>query len=127
MGEFFCILAYQEIDHYFALYIQAWADKHKVSYNKLRLQIKDWYNGYHFGADVTAVYNPFSVMYAFDKQNYENFWLQSGPPFFLIKEIQKNYRIIEKEMLHYSHNRLNGLNYCSVYLMQLCRMLHRYR
>jgi len=90
----------QEIDLYFAPYIQAWANKHKVSYGELRLQIKNWYNGYHFGADVTAVYNPFSVMHAFDKQNYENFWLQSGPPSFLIKEIQKNYRIIEKEMLH---------------------------
>ena len=90
----------QEIDHYFAPHIQVWADKQDVSYDELRQQIKEWYNGYRFGDNVLSVYNPFSVMCAFKRQNYENFWLQSGTPSFLIKEIQKNYRIIELEMLH---------------------------
>jgi len=89
----------QEIDHYFASHIQAWADKQNISYDELRLQIKDWYNGYRFGADVTAVYNPFSFMNALEDQKYENFWLQSGTPSFLIKEMQKNYRSIELKML----------------------------
>ena len=33
-------------------------------------------------------------------QEYENFWLQSGTPSFLIKEMNKNYRTVELEMLH---------------------------
>jgi len=90
----------QEIDSYFASHIQAWADQQNVSYGELRQQIKHWYNGYRFGADVTAVYNPFSVMHAFNKKECKNFWLQSGTPSFLIKEMKKNYRIIEYEMLH---------------------------
>jgi len=90
----------QEIDHYFAPHIQAWADKQNISYSELRQQIKNWYNGYQFGADVNSVYNPFSFMNALEEQKYENFWLQSGTPSFLIKEIQKNYRLIELEMLH---------------------------
>jgi len=90
----------QEIDQYFIPHIQAWADQKNISYNELRQQIKDWYNGYRFGDNVVAVYNPFSVICALKKQNYENFWLQSGTPSFLIKEIKKNYRIIELEMLY---------------------------
>jgi len=90
----------QEIDQYFAPYIQAWADKKNIAYSELRQQIKDWYNGYQFGDSVPSVYNPFSFMHALDKQNCENFWLQSGTPSFLIKELKKNYRSVELEMLH---------------------------
>ncbi len=90
----------QEIDHYFVSHIQAWANKKNISYEELRRQIKYWYNGYRFGADVTAVYNPFSVMNAFDEQKYKNFWLSTGTPSFLIKEMKKNYRMVELEMLH---------------------------
>jgi len=90
----------QEIDFYFASYIQAWADQQNISYDELRQQIKDWYNGYRFGVDVIAVYNPFSVMHAFNKQEYRNFWLETGTSSFLIKEIKKNYRSMERKMLH---------------------------
>ncbi len=90
----------EEIDHYFTLYIQAWADNQNISYVELRKQIKNWYNGYRFEVNVTAVYNPFSVMHALNEQKCENFWLGTGTPSFLIKEINKNYRTTELEMLH---------------------------
>ncbi len=90
----------QEIDHYFTPYIQAWADQQNIPYSELRQQIKYWYNGYQFGVNVISVYNPFSVMHAFNKQEYKNFWLQTGTPSFLIKEMQENYRSIELKMLH---------------------------
>jgi len=90
----------QEVDHYFTPYMQAWADKQNVAYEELCLRIKDWYNGYRFEAGVTAVYNPFSFMNALDMQKCENFWLQTGTPSFLVKEMKKNYRTIEYEMLH---------------------------
>ena len=90
----------QEIDFYFAPHIQAWTDQQDIFYDKLRQQIKYWYNGYKFGANVTAVYNPFSAMNAFNKKECKNFWLQTGTPSFLVKEMKKNYRTIEYEMLH---------------------------
>jgi len=90
----------EEIDQYFALYVQAWADRQNISYDELRKQIKDWYNGYRFEVDVIAVYNPFSFMNALNIQKCKNFWLETGTPSFLIKEIKKNYRSVELEMLH---------------------------
>ncbi len=95
-----CGYTNEEIEHYFTPHMQAWATQQNISYEKLHLQIKNWYNGYRFGADVTAVYNPFSFMNALEEQKCENFWLQTGTPSFLIKEIKKNYRTVEREMLH---------------------------
>ncbi len=89
----------KEIDYCFTPHVQAWANKQNISYDELRKQIKDWYNGYRFGLGVTPVYNPFSFMNAAEEKKYENFWLQSGTPSFLIKEMQKNYRSIELKML----------------------------
>ena len=77
--------------------LQLWADKKNSSYDGLRLQIKEWYNGYRFGEDVIAVYNPFSVINALDKQECENFWLQTGTPSFLIQEMEKIIARVELE------------------------------
>lgn len=87
----------QEIDFYFSDYITKWAAKENVSYDNLRQKIKTWYNGYHFGKDVAAVYNPFSVMNALNISEFENFWFQSGTPTFLVDQLKKERNIIDLE------------------------------
>lgn len=79
-----------EIDHYFHEYITQWAQKKNVSFDDLRKQIKQWYNGYHFGENTQAVYNPFSFMHALNIEKFENFWFQSGTPTFLVEVLKKN-------------------------------------
>jgi hypothetical protein len=81
----------EEIDHYFKEYIFAWAESNEEAPDILRQRIKTWYNGYHFGHNATAVYNPFSLMYALSTQEFNNFWFQSGTPTFLIEILKKNY------------------------------------
>jgi len=90
----------EEVDHYFVGHIQAWADKQHVPYAKLRQEIKTWYNGYHFNIDVPSVYNPFSLMYALHKQDFENFWFQSGTMTFLVEELKKEARKHEYQVLN---------------------------
>jgi hypothetical protein len=82
----------EELDQYFAGYMEAWSVKENISYTELRAKIKEWYNGYHFGANTPSVYNPFSVMKAFAKQEFENFWFETATPRFLIDELSKEYR-----------------------------------
>jgi len=82
----------EEVDTYFKEYIQTWANKENCSYQKLRQEIKTWYNGYRFGDAVSSVYNPFSLLNALYELHIDNFWIQSGTPTFLIKEITKEYR-----------------------------------
>jgi Predicted AAA-ATPase len=78
-----------EIDRYFAEYIKEWAEKESVPYDDLRQQMKRWYNGYHFGKNVIAVYNPFSILNALRINEFENFWFQSGTPTFLVELLKK--------------------------------------
>jgi len=97
----------EEVGYYFKEYMQAWAENKNISYQQLRKEIKEWYNGYHFGDNVPAVYNPFSLMNALQVKKFENFWVQSGTPSFLIKEINQEYRNEEFRIFDIKNLRLN--------------------
>ena len=89
-----------EIDHYFTDHLMLWSQKEKLSYDNLRHQIKEWYNGYHFSANAPSVYNPFSITSTLDAQQFKNFWFQSGAPTFLIEELAKDYRKKEHHLFY---------------------------
>jgi hypothetical protein len=89
-----------EIDHYFALYLADWSQKSGSSAMVLRAQLRDWYNGYYFGKKTDAVYNPFSLTNAMFQQAFQNFWIQSGTPTFLINELKKKHRASEYQLLN---------------------------
>lgn len=96
----------QEVDHYFSDHITTWAEKENISYQDLRQRIKQWYNGYHFGEDVTAVYNPFSLMNALHNQKFKNFWFQSGTPTFLVDVLKKNIQSFDQTKMTTTENSL---------------------
>lgn len=96
----------QEIDKNFNEHITAWAHKENVSYETIRNQMKTWYNGYHFGYNVSSVYNPFSIINALDIQKFENFWFESGMPTFLVEILKKEYAKFDPEILEINKNSL---------------------
>lgn len=98
-----CGYSDEEVDHYFKDYVTAWAEKKSLSYEKVRGQLREFYDGYRFALvsndTVTPLYNPFSLMNALDEQSLRNFWFQSGPPTFLIEEMAKEYRRDELQII----------------------------
>ena len=48
------------------------------------------YDGYHFHPDGEGVLNPFSVLNAFDKLEFGNYWFQTGTPTFLVELLKKS-------------------------------------
>ncbi|MEA1910561.1 MAG: AAA family ATPase, partial [Spirochaetota bacterium] len=59
-------------------------------------KIKKWYNGYSFTGK--SVYNPFDILFLFEKNEFRNYWFETGTPSFLIKLIsERNYFIPELE------------------------------
>jgi hypothetical protein len=78
-----------EVDHYFQEYIQEWADRDGMRYSEQRAKIQSWYNGYSFSKDLVRVYNPFSLMHALKAGEFENFWIRSGAPAFLLDQLQR--------------------------------------
>ena len=51
-------------------------------------QLKQKYDGYHFTKDSTDIYNPFSLLKAFQQRELNNYWFESGTPTFLINQLR---------------------------------------
>lgn len=86
----------EEMSHYFADYINALASRDAISQEQLKRQIKRWYNGFRFSKLAQPLYNPFSLLLLFDKQDFRNYWFESGTPTFLINLIREEQYDIEK-------------------------------
>lgn len=85
----------------------------------MRQEIKTWYNGYHFGDNVPAVYNPFSLMNALKELSFKNFWMQSGTPKFLVDVLKKEHRIFDHEKLETTEDSLGIFDVGATPLMAL--------
>src|SRR3990167_2794695 len=88
-----------EVEQNFAPYLATWAAQAQIGLKQLKAQIKNWYNGYHFGKHTTAVYNPFSLTNAIYQNSLENYWITSGAPTFLIDELKQQYRKTEYRLI----------------------------
>lgn len=91
------ILGYteDEIEKYFQDYINKSIPDLNLNKKDYFLKLKDWYNGYRFSKGETKVYNPFSVLYLFKKEEFRNFWFESGTPTFLVELLKKQYNSLE--------------------------------
>ena len=74
----------KELETNFAEWISVLADKQKVTVEEVLAMVKKWYNGYRFGKALAYVYNPFSTLLLFNKNDFKNYWFESGTPTFLI-------------------------------------------
>ena len=55
-----------------------------MTYEDTVAELKRMYDGYHFSMAMTDVYNPWSLIYAFDKGFIDNYWFSTGTPSSLI-------------------------------------------
>lgn len=68
--------------------IRLMAEANGCSYDEMWLRLKSRYDGYHFSRNSPEVYNPYSLMKAFDSRELINYWFDSGTPTFLIRQMQ---------------------------------------
>ncbi|MDM8519163.1 ATP-binding protein [Anaerolineales bacterium HSG6] len=78
-----------ELEDYFADRIDQLARVKQISRDTLLERIKIWYDGYRFTTKESYVYNPFSTLLLFKKQEFFPHWFVTGTPTFLIKLIQR--------------------------------------
>jgi len=55
-----------------------------MTYDETVAELKRMYDGYHFSMDMTDIYNPWSLFYAFEKGWIDNYWFSTGTPSSLI-------------------------------------------
>ena len=77
----------QELETYFIDDIKKLTNKFETTETELLKQVMEWYNGYNWGGDNT-LYNPFSLISFFQREQFSNFWFEAGTPTFLIKQVK---------------------------------------
>ena len=78
--EALCGITEEELHTRFAEPIREMAASEGVTEEEMRQQLKHHYDGYHFSKKMTDIYNPFSVLNAFDSKDIRDFWFASGTP-----------------------------------------------
>ena len=80
-----CGVTTEELHTVFAEGISELAESLGTTAEDMKRQLKRQYDGYHFSRMMTDVYNPFSLLKAFDNQDIRDFWFQTGTPSYLLR------------------------------------------
>ena len=80
-----CGITQEELEAYFAEPIATMAAERGIPVEEMKALLKRQYDGYHFSKRLTDVYNPFSLLNAFDKQDIGNYWFSTGTPTYLLR------------------------------------------
>jgi hypothetical protein len=89
-----CGITDEEIDTVFPRYVSRLAEEHEMTETEAREELRSRYDGYHFCRKSVGVYNPFSLLNAFDANDFMNYWFETGTPSFLVSMLkQGSYRL----------------------------------
>lgn len=83
-----CGITEAELYHYFKEPILEMAEDMEISEDEMKAVLKKQYDGYHFSSKLLDIYNPFSLINAFDKMEIANYWYRSGTPSYLVKLLE---------------------------------------
>ncbi|MBU3839150.1 MAG: ATP-binding protein [Candidatus Phocaeicola faecigallinarum] len=83
--ETLCGISQYELESYFREPIEEMTETYRCSYDEMMNMLKSQYDGYHFSDRMTDVYNPFSLLNAFDSGRVYDFWFKSGTPTYLVR------------------------------------------
>jgi hypothetical protein len=80
----------EELESYFAEYLEKQRIKKNMSLPELLAEIKRWYNGYSWNG-VDSVYNPYSILNFLYSGEFLNHWFSTGTPTMVVKMLNKQY------------------------------------
>ena len=90
-----CGITDEEIDTYCRQSVEEMAEANDTDYDDMRAQLRKRYDGYHFCKDGVGVYNPFSLLNAFDAKELKNYWFATGTPTFLTTLMRNSHLSID--------------------------------
>lgn len=82
-----CGITETELTKYFLPSVREWSQHKDIPEDKLLHELKKRYDGYHFAEEGENIYNPFSLMNAFESRRLGSFWYTSGTPSSLMRRI----------------------------------------
>ena len=78
-------------------YIDDFAEAQEITREEAIEGLKRQYDGYHFTWPSPDIYNPFSLLNAFQDHDYTNYWFGSGTPTYLIEMLRK-FNVVPSDM-----------------------------
>ncbi|MEE1542051.1 MAG: AAA family ATPase, partial [Paludibacteraceae bacterium] len=85
-----------ELHGVFEPYVQRLADSQNITLDEAYSKLKRNYDGYHFSEDSHGMYNPFSVLNAFDSLKFGSYWFETGTPSYLVELLKRhNFKLDE--------------------------------
>ena len=92
-----CGITREELLTQMAEDIDRLAEKLKITHEETVGRLRNYYDGYHFMWPSPDVYNPFSLMNAFEDGKLNSYWFGSGTPTYLIEMLRK-YRVSPQQL-----------------------------
>ena len=65
------------------------ASRNGWTFDEAVAQLTAYYDGYHFSAQSSDIFNPFSLLNCFANQDFGSYWFASGTPTYLINMMRK--------------------------------------
>lgn len=83
-----CGITEHELSSALAEDVKIMAQANGLTSEQMHQRLKLQFDGYHFSEKSEEIYNPFSLLKAFDSKKIAPYWFDSGTPSFLIKQMQ---------------------------------------
>jgi hypothetical protein len=93
-----CGITEQELKDYFSQGISELAKKRKCTPEEMLAILKDKYDGYHFSDALLDIYNPFSLLNAFDTGKLGDYWFDSGTSTALVRAFKQYVGDFQEEL-----------------------------
>ena len=84
-----CGISEEELTENFQEGIKALAEENERTLEEEILELKRWYDGYHFSSKPLDIYNPFSILQVMAFKEYSNYWISSGNSTLLAEKLKK--------------------------------------
>ena len=88
-----CGISEKELHATFDAEVEKLAEANGQTKEEAYLELEKRYDGYHFCANTSGMYNPFSVLLTLKNANYGSYWFSTGTPTYLVelmKEVNLN-------------------------------------
>ena len=91
-----CGVSNQEIHENLEEELHEFAKVQNMTYDEVNAELGKWYDGYHFTHDSIGIYNPFSLLNAFKRKDFNNYWVETGTPTYLVELLKRNHYDLER-------------------------------
>ena len=75
----------EELHTIFKEQIKEMAVDYELTEDEMKAKLKRQFDGYHFSRRLIGVYNPFSVLRAFNEMWIDDYWFKTGSPTYLVR------------------------------------------